>query len=69
MVNKIKEPTQNGVTKPGEGTIARRVWNVSDQLTTLACPENIVAWARSSGINERTAETYFYSWRKFHGHN
>lgn len=69
---KVKEPTQNGITRPSAGTTTRSVWDTSDAITQQtgapAKRADVVAACSAAGVNVSTATTQYGKWAKFHGH-
>lgn len=70
-VEKPKQPSQNGVTRPKPGTATGKVWEIADQLSADAkgpAPRGEVLKAcEGEGINPSTAATQYGRWRKFFG--
>ena len=68
---KPKRPSQNGVTRPGEGTVTGRVWEIADELSAQegepAKRGDVLKATEAEGINPATAATQYGRWRKFHG--
>jgi hypothetical protein len=64
-------PNQNGVTRPANGTVTGRVWDLADELQrTLGRPPSrsqVMAKGAAEGINENTVHTQYGHWRRFHG--
>ncbi len=68
---KVKQPQQNGVTRPKDGTATGQVWAIADKLSEAAgepCKRGDVMKAgEEAGLNSSTVATQFGRWRKFHG--
>lgn len=68
---KPERPSQNGVTRPGEGTATGRIWEIADELSAQANEPakrgDVLKVAEEEGLNAATAATQYGRWRKFHG--
>ena len=67
-----KQPSANGVTRPGDGTTTRKVWEISDEQTKAtgapAKRADVVAICAAQGINASTATTQYGKWSKYNGY-
>lgn len=67
----VEKLSQNGVTRPSEGTKTREIWDISDQISQeLGEPagrKEVIAECLKRDINESTGATQYARWRKFHG--
>jgi hypothetical protein len=61
---KAAKDTNNGVTRPKEGSETRKVWDFADKLKTRA---DVLAACAKAKINPATATTQFGKWRKYNG--
>lgn len=68
---KPKQPNQNGVTRPKDGTATGRVWQIADELSANkgepAARSDVMAAGKAEGLNEATIATQYGRWRKFFG--
>lgn len=68
---KVKMPSQNGVTRPKPGTMTGRVWEIADTLSEAGgepCKRSdVMKTGEAEGLNSSTIATQFGRWRKFHG--
>lgn len=69
---KVKQPNQNGVTMPKAGTQTRRIWDVSDELTSstgkTAVRGAVMEICEKEGLNKATIATQYGRWCKYHGY-
>lgn len=67
----VVKVTQNGVTRPKEGTTTGRVWAISDEVSANkgepADRKTVIEQVVAEGINASTGATQYGKWRKFHG--
>ncbi len=70
MVAKRIEDIANGVPRPREGTINRRVWDISDEVHA-SVPDRLRAEVllrcKAEKINVGTASVEHCMWRKYRG--
>lgn len=66
---KIERVSQNGVTRPADGTVTGNVWAIADKLSAKApaLRKDVLEAAVKAKINPSTAATQYGKWRKFHG--
>lgn len=68
---KVEKITQNGVTRPGEGTATGQVWSIAEKLSNdIGAPAkraDVMKACEEAGINAATVATQYGKWRKFHG--
>lgn len=66
-----KQPQQNGVTRPKDGTTTGRVWTIADEISAKnkepATRKEVIEACQAEDINPSTAATQYGKWRKFHG--
>ena len=66
-----KQPQQNGITRPRDGTLTCRVWEICDSLSAStkesAKRADVMKQGEAEGLNSSTVATQFGRWRKFHG--
>lgn len=67
----VAKDTQNGVTRPKEGTQTGRVWEIADKISTekgepAPRKEVLEAFIAEDG-NPSTGATQYGRWRKYHG--
>lgn len=62
---------QNGVTRPGAGSVTGKVWEFADSISgTLKAPAprgDVMKACEAASINQATAATQYGKWRKFNG--
>lgn len=67
----VKQPAQNGVTRPRTGTATGRVWEIADALSAQggkpAARAEVLKAFEAEGGNSSTGATQYGRWRKFHG--
>jgi hypothetical protein len=66
----MKKDTRNRVTRPGEGTVNRRVWDISDLHYAAGekkLRKAVLAQCAAEGLSLRTASTEHNMWRRFMG--
>jgi hypothetical protein len=63
--------TQNGVTRPKDGTTTGRVWAIADEISAKkgepADRKTVIEQVVAEQINASTGATQYGKWRKFHG--
>lgn len=68
---KIERVTNNGVTRPADGTMTGKVWDHADRLSKVhkrpATRAEVMEAAKADGVNESTIATQYQAWRKFFG--
>lgn len=68
---KVVRETQNGQTKPAEGTKTGRLWAIIDQISAdkgePAPRKEVLERAEKEGFNLAMAASLYAHWRKFHG--
>lgn len=68
---KVERIQANGVTRPADGTVTGRVWEISDRLSkALGKPvprADVMKEAVEGGINSATVATQYGKWRVFNG--
>lgn len=70
---KIERVTANGVTRPKDGSLTGKVWDIADKITAgkpkgeHASRTEVMADAEKAGINEATVATQYQRWRTFFG--
>jgi hypothetical protein len=68
---KAPKITQNGVSRPTNGTTTGRVWEIADAVSAgkkePADRATVLAQVVAEGINPSTGATQYGKWRKFHG--
>ena len=68
---KPKQPSQNGVTRPRDGTATGRVWEIADTLSAdtkkPAVRADVLKAGEAEGLNASTIATQYGRWRKFNG--
>ena len=70
---KIVRETQNGQTKPAEGTLTRKLWDIIDKIsadTKAPATRKAVmeaAAAATPPFNTAMSASLYSHWRKFHG--
>ena len=68
---KVVRETQNGQTKPAEGTKTGRLWAIIDQISAEkgepAPRKDVLERAEKEGFNLAMAASLYAHWRKFHG--
>ncbi len=64
-----KQPSQNDITRPKDGTVTGKCWTVYDSISAeTGAPATIGAAIKAlPGVAEATVRTQFARWRKFHG--
>lgn len=64
-------PSQNGITRPSQGTTCHAVWTLCEKMTAdlgRTVPLSaLVEAAKGHEINQFTARTQYACWRKFNG--
>lgn len=69
--NTVVKVSQNGVTRPKEGTTTGRVWQIADEQSAKkgepADRKSVIEQVVAEGINASTGATQYGKWRKFHG--
>jgi hypothetical protein len=66
VTKRVALEMRNGITKPREGGICRRVWDWLDDHSAATAAE-LRAWAESEGLNVSNAQQEASRWRKFNG--
>jgi len=65
-VEKAPKDSKNGVTRPGEGTTCRRVWDIASKLSNekkeWATRKEVIEACVNAGINKATAMTQYGKW-------
>jgi colicin import membrane protein len=65
------ENTQNGMTRPREGTVGARLWQIFDEVSATkgspASLEEVRQVAEPEGIAGGSISSGYAHWRKFHG--
>lgn len=68
---KVVRETQNGQTKPAEGTKTGRLWAIIDEISAQkgepAPRKDVLERAEKEGFNLAMAASLYAHWRKFHG--
>ena len=68
---KIEREKQNGQTKPAEGTVTRRLWDIIDGISAKsgapATRKDVMEAAAAGGFNTAMSASLYSHWRKFHG--
>ena len=68
---KVEREKQNGQTKPGEGTLTRKLWDAIDKISAdskqPATRKEVMEAAAAGGFNTAMAASLYSHWRKFHG--
>ena len=68
---RVKQPNQNGVTRPAPGTKTAQVWDIADAISTEnkrpALREEVMAKGTEAGLNRGTIATQYARWTEFHG--
>lgn len=68
---KVVRETQNGQTKPAEGTKTRALWDIIDQISRdaqrPATRKEVLERAEKEGFNLAMSASLYAHWRKFHG--
>ena len=63
--------TQNGISRPKDGTNSGKVWSIADKLSAKAGEpakrKDVLADAEKANVNTATAATQFARWRTYHG--
>lgn len=66
-----KEPEQNGVRKPGAGTLCRAAWDIFDavsaELGQTAPISYILPVTNTKGLNEANVKAEYARWKKYMG--
>lgn len=66
----MKKDTRNRVTRPGEGTVNRRVWDISDLHYSKGekkLRKAVLTQCGEEGLSLRTASTEHNMWRRYMG--
>jgi hypothetical protein len=66
----MKSEIKNGVRKPREGSVNRRVWDISDEEFAGGKPllrRSVLERCGAEGINLRTASVEHCVWRRYTG--
>jgi len=70
-VEKAPKVTQNGVTRPKDGTKTAVVWEVADAISANqgkpARRKDVIEECMKREMSAATAATQYGRWRKFHG--
>lgn len=68
---KIEREKQNGQTKPAEGTLTRKLWDIIDAISAKearpATRKEVMEAAAAGGFNTAMSASLYSHWRKFHG--
>lgn len=68
---KIERESQNGQTKPADGTKTGKLWAIIDKLSAEkqepASRKEVLEAAEKDGFNLAMAASLYAHWRKFHG--
>lgn len=68
---KAPRDSQNGVTRPADGTKTGRVWAIADELSNAAgqpaARKDVITKASADGINLATITTQYGHWRRYNG--
>lgn len=68
---KIEREKQNGQTKPAEGTLTRKLWDIIDQISAKnaapATRKEVMEAAAAGAFNTAMSASLYSHWRKFHG--
>lgn len=68
---KVVRETQNGQTKPAEGTKTRALWDIIDEISRdaqrPATRKEVLERAEKEGFNLAMSASLYAHWRKFHG--
>lgn len=66
-----KEPEQNGIRKPGAGTLCRAAWDIFDAVSTelgqTAPISFVLPVALAKGLNEANVKAEYARWKKYMG--
>lgn len=66
-----KEPEQNGIRKPGVGTLCRAAWDIFDAVTLelgqTAPISYVLPVALDKGLNEANVKAEYARWKKYMG--
>lgn len=66
-----KEPEQNGIRKPGVGTLCRAAWDIFDAVTgamgQTAPISYVLPVALDKGLNEANVKAEYARWKKYMG--
>ncbi len=60
-----EKDTQNGITRPREGSTTRKVWDIADAKDGVRA--DVLAECAKRKVNPATAMTQFGKWRQYHG--
>jgi hypothetical protein len=70
-VERVEQPKANGVTRPREGTMTGRVWEIADAISEKtgepARRAEVLEQYTEEGGNASTGATQYGRWRKFYG--
>lgn len=68
---KVERIVQNDVTRPKDGSVTGKVWDIADAISKKkgepASRSEVMEQAEKDGINEATVATQFQRWRTFFG--
>lgn len=68
---KAPKDIQNGITRPGEGTATRRVWDIADGISAQeqrpALREEVMNAGLAEGLNKGTIATQYAKWTTYYG--
>jgi ATPase subunit of ABC transporter with duplicated ATPase domains len=64
-----KQPEQNGIRRPKEGTTCGKVWAIFDKLSADSGKPATIgdSLKAADGMADATVRTQYARWRKFHG--
>ena len=66
-----KEPEQNGIRRPGAGTLCRAAWDMFDAVSTVLGSTAPIGYvlpvALDRGLNEANVKAEYARWKKYHG--
>lgn len=68
---KIERLSQNGVSRPANGTKTSRVWEIADAISAAnqrpALREEVMTQGEAEGLNKGTIATQYARWTVFNG--
>ena len=68
---KLVRAVSNGVTRPADGTLTARIWQIADEISAKAkapaSRADVLKVAEAEGLNTATCATQYGRWRVFNG--
>lgn len=67
----VKQPQQNGVTRPRPDGACGKVWAIADEQSAIkksaVAISELIPHTQAAGLNDATTRTQYARWKTFHG--